>query len=48
MLGRNVKNDWYKIKKKILILTSICLLKKEQEEEYLILLKDMLKQIRNT
>ena len=33
---------------KYLILTSIYSLKKEQEDEYLILLKDMLKQILNT
>ena len=34
--------------KKYQTLTCTCLLKKEQEEEYLILLKDMLKQIINT
>ena len=37
-----------KLQKKYLTLTSICLLKKEQAEEFLTLLKYMLKQIINT
>ena len=47
-LGCYVKNDWCKIRKKYQILTSTYLLKKDWEEEFLTLLKDMLKQITNT
>ena len=44
-LGCNVKNDWHRHYQ---TLTSTYLLKKEQEEEFLTLLKDMPKQIINT